>query len=121
MIIGRRPTKSDRWPPRYPEKMLTTAAARKATPTSRDVASSSSTAQMPTKTQPAENAAEPTSVTASTGRRDRSTSVPQIRRKTQANRRTPWRLSTGRPGPGSLLVEGVLQLAEHLLHLGRRA
>src|SRR5262249_19856067 len=120
MIIGRRPTWPDRCPPRYPEKMLTTAAARKATPTSRDDASSLSTAQMPTKTQPAENAAEPTNVTASTGRRARSTSLPQIRRKNQAKSRTLWRLSTGRPSPGALLVEGALQLSEPLLHLGSR-
>ena len=47
-ISGRRPTWSDRCPPRYPAAKLATAATRNAVPSCLVVAPSSSTAQIPT-------------------------------------------------------------------------
>src|ERR671922_211318 len=87
--------------------MLTAAAIRNAKPTSRDVASSLSTAQIPTNTHPAENDAEPTNVTASTGRSARSTSEPQMRRKNQAKERTGLQAIYAPPGRGQPEQEGA--------------
>src|SRR5688572_23385133 len=68
---------------------------RKVVPSWRPLASSSRIAQMPMNVNSDEPAIEPASATASTGRRARSTSPPQTRRKNRAKNVIPASVSAG--------------------------